>query len=106
MWYVTDESGMLRDLKLKAYYIPYSKVHLISTPNILQQYQGETISLNAENLVLSGKCYEPTRNSVTVSIHPSSNLTTYLGYDQYTTKHTTKILNSVVSTINADNLNL
>ena len=76
LWYVTDESGMLRDLNLKAYYIPDGKVRFISTSSLLQQYQGETISLNSENLVLSGKSDETTRKSVKVSIHPSSNLPT------------------------------
>ena len=49
LWYVTDESGMLRGLKLKAYYIPDSKVRLISTSSLLQQCQGETISLDSKN---------------------------------------------------------
>ena len=69
LWYVTDESGMLRGLKLKAYYIPESKVRLISTSSLLQQYHGETISLDSNKLVLSGLPNEPTRNCVRVSIN-------------------------------------
>ena len=106
LWYVTDESGMLRGLKLKAYYIPDSKVRLISTSSLLQQYQWETISVDYEKLVLSRLPNQPTQKSVIVSNHPSSNLPTCLGYDQYATENTTKILNSVVSTVHADNINL
>ena len=74
---VTDESGMLRGLKLKAYYIPESKVRLISTSSLLQQYHGESISLDSNKLVLSGLPNEPTRNYVRVSIMPPITLPSF-----------------------------
>jgi hypothetical protein len=54
MWTVLDTSGQLRALKVPTYFVPQARVRLLSTTSLLQAYQGETISMEAHQLTLSG----------------------------------------------------
>jgi hypothetical protein len=54
MWTVLDTSGQLRALKVPAYYVPQARVRLLSTTSLLQSYPGETISMEAHQLTMSG----------------------------------------------------
>jgi hypothetical protein len=54
MWTVLDASGQLGALKVPACYVPQAPVRLLSTASLLQSYPGETISMEAHQLTLSG----------------------------------------------------
>lgn len=72
-WTFIDETGMLRTLKLPAYYVPSADVRLLSTTSLLQAYPNESIQMTEGYLRLSG-CKESATNSILVGIHPRSNL--------------------------------
>ena len=53
-WSFEDTSGMLRTLKLPAYYVPKIPVRLLSTKSMLQAYPNEEIRLVPGSLTVSG----------------------------------------------------
>ena len=53
-WYVNDTKGRSRELKIPAYYIPTSRVRLLSVGTVLKHYPGEEIVIKPEGLTLSG----------------------------------------------------
>ena len=65
---------MLRHLKVKAYYVPTSRVRLLSINALLQHYPDETTTQNHDSLVLSGVAGDRSRNAVHVDLHPISRL--------------------------------
>ena len=73
-WSVRDDRGNLRTLKVKAYYVPASKVRLLSTSTLLQNLPSETITMQSDSITLSGCPGDHSRGSVTVPYHPGCNL--------------------------------
>ncbi|KAI2491583.1 hypothetical protein MHU86_22988 [Fragilaria crotonensis] len=54
LWAMQDTLGNLRMLKVPAYLVSCIKVRLLSTTSLLQAYPGETITIEAHQLTLSG----------------------------------------------------
>ena len=54
LWSIPDKTGVLRNLKLKALWIPDCKVRLLSSEGLLQQYREEKIKIKSGLLRLSG----------------------------------------------------
>jgi hypothetical protein len=67
--------GNLRMIKVPAYLVTRIKVRLLSTTSLLQAYPGETITIEAHQLTLSGTSDE-TRGQLIARINPDNNLPT------------------------------
>ena len=106
LWSIHDSKGMLRHLKLDAYYIPSCKVRLISTASLLDRYEDETIQITGNQLILSGNPNNPNRSSIHVPISRSNNLPTSLGYRYNDLDNGTKELHNVISTTHNSNINI
>ena len=106
LWSIPDETGVLRNLKLKALYVPDCTVRLLSTEGLLQSYKGEKIELQQGTLRLSGSKSENGRNPITVRVHPLTNLPTSIAYRYNGCKTAAKSLNNVLSVVSSSNVNL
>ena len=106
LWSIQDEAGVLRNLKLKALWVPDCTVRLLSTESLLQQYPDESIELLPGSLRLSGVKNDKCRNPVTVRIHPSTNLPTSVAYRYNGCVSAAKALHNIVSVVNSANTNL
>ena len=106
LWSIHDSSGMLRHLKLDAYYIPSCKVRLISTTSLLESYNDESIHITGNNMTLSGKPGDPSRAPIQVPINSTNNLPTSLGYRYNHLQKGTKELHNVIGTTHDFNSNL
>ena len=103
-WAVMDSTGMLRTIKLKALYVPQSKVRLLSTSTLLKTYPNETITLDSKHLILSGE--QGRTNSVLAPINPRNNLPTSMGHRPELTKDIPQSLNNIVTEVDHSNRNL
>jgi hypothetical protein len=75
IWTGLDTLGQLRALKVPAYHVPQARVRLLSTTSLLQSYHGETISMEAHQMTLSGLDDGSKRqNSVVAQVNPTNNL--------------------------------
>jgi hypothetical protein len=63
-WSFLDTKGMLRTLKLPAYYVPASGMRLLSTTSLLQHYPNEFLMGDQRGLRLSGTKPEPSPQTV------------------------------------------
>ena len=106
LWSVHDERGMLRHLKLKAYHIPSSTTRLLSTSSLLNTYKGETITIDAKILTLSGLERDGSRTKVTVYNHPNTRLPTTVAYRYNDVVELNPALINIVSTVDSENHNL
>jgi len=106
MWAVHDTNGMLRTLKVPAYYVPRVPVRLLSTPGLLQTYKGETITMGPNELTLSGNASDPTKGSVIAYVDPRNNLPTSLAYRYDATTLGPDALTSTITEVNLHNHNL
>ena len=111
LWSVVDSSGMLRHLKVKAYYVPTSQVRLMSLNALLTRYDDETIKMNADHLILSGSTSDQSRKAVRVDFHPVSRLpisTAYryndiaIDFQEPTQNASAYAMSSVVSSTNSN----
>ena len=80
LWSVVDTTGMLRHLKVKAYYVPSSQIRLLSLHALLQHNEQESITMENDCLTLSGVTDDDSRNSVRVPLHPVSRLPISIAY--------------------------
>ena len=74
LWSIVDTTGMLRHFKIKAYYVPSSKIRLLSLHALLQHTEREKITVENDCLILSGVADDRSCNSVRVPFHPVSRL--------------------------------
>ncbi|KAI2504288.1 hypothetical protein MHU86_10126 [Fragilaria crotonensis] len=70
-----DTLGNLRMLKVPACLVSCIKVRLLSTTSLLQAYPGETITIEAHQLTLSGTSDEA-RGQLIARVNPDNNLPT------------------------------
>jgi hypothetical protein len=98
--------GMLRVIKVPAYHVPGCKVRLLSTSSLLQTYTREQIILDDIKLTLSGESIDPTRGAVIAMINPSNNLPTSQFYSQSDINVPVQVLQTNLTTVNAENYNL
>jgi hypothetical protein len=106
MWAVLDTRGMLRMLKLPAYYVPKTPVRLLSTTSLLQTYGGETIHMEPHQLTLSGDPNDFTRGAVVVHTDPSNNLPTCQIYSYGEPDRAVEALSTTLSVVSDENANL
>ena len=93
MWEVHDTNGMLRMLKVPAYWIPQAKVQLLSITSLLQTYDKEKIVCESHCLKLNGDPSDPTKGAVVANI------------DLPTTVHP-KALTSTITEVHCSSYNL
>ena len=65
-WSVLDTKGMLRTIKLPAYYVPKSPVHLLSTTSFCQMLSPETTQMEAHQLTVTGVPGDFTQGSIAI----------------------------------------
>ena len=110
LWCVEDVNGMLRMLKLPAYYVPNCKVKLVSTSSLLQVYGGESVTILPDRMTLSGIPGHPTRTPVEIPVNTKTNLPTAIAhrYDGPTTEimEPTAMEASIISNVHESNINL
>ena len=104
IWSIEDVNGVLRTLKLKAYYLPDCRVHLLSTSTVISSYPGETFIINDEGGRLSGITNNPCRGAIFAPKNLSSNLLVSIGHKYFSSSPSINIA-SISSTIH-DNHNL
>ena len=105
-WFVHDNNGLLRQLRLKAYHIPSSTTRLLSTSALLGTYQDETITVNSKALILSGSSVDTDRAAVTAYNHVSTNLPTTIAYRHDIVHKPNQALANIVHTVDSENHNL
>jgi hypothetical protein len=99
-----NTSGMLRILKLPAYYVPSSRVRLLSTTSLLQKYTKETIQVESNIIILSGIQGDPARGSVMAYVDPSNNLPSTVAYRYNDTEKGSKALSAAIATVDKENI--
>ena len=104
-WRFQDGNGMLRAIRMKAYYITESSICLLSTSSLLQEYTDETIHLDGSSLHLSGVDDDPMRASVTIPLDCRTNLPTSFAYS-YDPKENAARLNTLILVTLEGNINL
>ena len=104
-WKFQDGNGMLRSVKMKAFYIPECSMRLLSTSSLLQEYSDETIHLDGSSLHLSGIPGDPERASVTVALDRRSNLPTSFAYS-HDPEETVAQVNNLIAVTSDENINL
>ena len=106
MWLVLYTPGQLCALKVPAYYVLQARVQLLSTTSLLQSYQGESISMEAHQLTLSGVEGPRDSNSVVAQVNPTNNLLMTTAYSYSNIGSAPKTLNAIISTVSSANMNL
>lgn len=106
LWAVLDTTGMLRLLKVPAFYVPRASTRLLSTTSVLQTYEGEKIELEADKATLSGIPTDPTRGTVIARVNPKNNLPITLAYRYDDTETAVDALSSMVTVVEQENANL
>ena len=92
IWSIEDVNGVLRTLKLKAYYLPDCRVHLMSTNTVLRSYPGETFLITDEGGRLSGVVNDTCRGAIFAPKNRSSNLIVSIGHKYFTSPCPTMIV--------------
>jgi hypothetical protein len=106
MWAVHDTNGMLRMLKVPAYWIPQAKVRLLSITSLLQTYGKEKIVCESHCLKLTGDPSDPTKGAVVANIDPTNNLPTTIAYQYSAPAQAAKALSSTITEVHRSNYNL
>jgi hypothetical protein len=106
MWTVLDASGQLRALKVPACYVPQARVRLLSTASLLQSYPGETISMEAHQLTLSGIPGSSRCNPIVARVNPSNNLPMTTSYLCSEVGSVPEALNAAIAAVSSENHNL
>ena len=81
-------------------------MRLLSTTSLLQQYEGESIKVEAHQLTLSGVDDDPTRPTLVARVNPDNNLPTSDAYRKNDTLRAAECLNATIAAVNESNFNL
>ena len=101
-WSIIDTSGRSRSLRVKAYYVPSSRVRLLSVTCLLSAYPGESVNMDSKGLTLSGVKGDKNRGQVFAPINVSSQLPVSIGRRG----HDVSGVNVAVPVVSAGNTNL
>ena len=105
-WTVVDVNGKPRTLKVEAYYVPGSPVRLLSTAQLLQTYQGETIMLDDQSATLSGVAGDPARAPVKAFVNPSNNIPDCSAFLLSEMEKAAVVLHTMTTSVDPRNINL
>lgn len=106
LWAMHDTKGMLRLIKVPAFYVPKCRARLLSTTSLLQAYPGEKVDLEVDKATLSGMPSLHGRGAVVARVDPTNNLPTSLAYRYDDTVDAAEALTSTITTVDAKNRNL
>ena len=107
VWPMQDVNGQLRSIKLPAFLAPGIKQRLLSTTSLLQTYNNEKISMDADRLTLSGDPTDlRTRGPVEARVNPTNNLPTSLIYSYEATTRQANSFSAEVTAVHQANSNL
>jgi hypothetical protein len=101
-----DTNGMLRHLKLPAFYVPDSEQRIISISSLLDKCKPERIDVTSHKWKFSGVTDDPTRGPVEVGICPSKNIPVSLYYRHDAINSSFSALNSIINVTHESNFNL
>ena len=104
-WSFENVDGMLRTIKVPAFYVPEAGARLLSTTSLLQTYPNETITQKASQLLFGGS-NNPSERPISVSLNPRTNLPTAMAYASGASTRIKSEINNIVSTTSANNFNL
>ena len=105
LWAMQDTLGNLRIIKVPAYLVSCIKVRLLSTTSLLQAYPGETITIEAHQLTLSGTS-DAAKGQLIARVNPENNLPTSDAHRSSDTPRAVAALNITLNTVHESNLNL
>jgi Reverse transcriptase (RNA-dependent DNA polymerase) len=105
-WTVLDTDGNPRTLRLPAYFVPESPARLLSLPQLLQTYPGETVQITNQMAVLSGLANDDTRTQVQAHFNPTNNLPTTPAYHLNEMQRVSDEFNAMVAVVDPRNQNL
>jgi hypothetical protein len=105
LWAMQDTLCNLRMIKVPAYLVSRIKVRLLSTTSLLQSYPGETITIEAHQLSLSGTSDEA-RGQLIARVNHDNNLPTSDAHRSSDTPKAVAALNITQYTVHESNLNL
>ena len=110
LWSVETENGVLRTLKLPAYYLPSCKYRLVSTNAVVKAYEGEQFNIGANGGRLSGIPNDSIRGPIFVPLNQSSNLLVSMAHEfgPFGSQSLLNVSSHQLSVpeVNRDNLNL
>jgi hypothetical protein len=106
-WSFLDTKGMLRTLKLPAYYVPASGMRLLSTTSLLQHYPNEFLMGDQRGLQLSGTFGTPEAgtkptNGVEATYDPQTNLPVAYTFDYDGSRRPSGLISSFNGSSSAD----
>ena len=98
-WSIIDTFGELRTIRVPAYLVSRIKVRLLSTTSLLQTYPNEQITIEANQLTLSGSPLDPLRGQIVARLPTSK------AYRTADTPKAAAALNIALSTVHDSNQN-
>jgi hypothetical protein len=101
VWHIEDTNGILRALKVKAYFVPASRVRLASVTSVLKAYSGEDAKITTKGFTLSGIPGDSTRGSIFAPTNLSSHLPISIAHSS-----TLESANHASPVVSENNLNL
>lgn len=107
-WSFLDSTGMLRTIKVPAYYVPESKVRLLSTTSLLQAYPNENICMEGRRLILSGDSAskEDIRRPIKIFTNDRTNLHIGYAYTEGAGRTVQQAFQAIITTVSEGNHNL
>ena len=105
-WNMMDERGNIRNLKIKALYVPSCSVRLLRPHSITEKFADENINIVKEGLKLSGVTDDPARGPVTAYISKTNKLPMTSCFSEGGLKQAGTALNATISVVHESNLNL
>jgi hypothetical protein len=106
IWHIEDTEGILRALKVRAYFVPASRVRLASVTSVLKTYVGEDANITTEGFTLSGIPGDPARGSIFAPTNLSSQLPISIAHSSNEYDHTDSEANHASPVVSEANLNL
>ena len=103
---MTDENGRIRTFEVKALYVPSCNVRLLRPNALTDQFQDESILIEATGMRLSGIEDDPNRGSVFARISSTSNLPTSVAFTSSGLHQAECALNTTISVVHNSNINL
>ena len=105
-WQVLDANGRVRNLQVKALYVPTCNVRLLRPNAVTDQFKDEVITITDEGLRLSGSTDDLDRGPVLAKISTDNNLPSSFAFNRYGMENAEVALNATISVVHQSNMNL